>query len=238
MKTAFISGGSRGIGAQIVRTLSQKGWRVAFTYFKSEDAALALARETGALAIRADARDEGQVNAAVEQVLGAFRHVDAYVHNAGTAWTGLLQDMKTEEWDNLFALHVRSAFLHTRALLPGMISNQKGSIVFISSMWGQVGASMEAAYSACKAAQIGLMKALAKEAGPSGIRVNCVAPGVIDTDMMRAYSREDKQALMEETPLGRLGNVQDVAGAVSFLLSDEASFITGHTLSVNGGMVI
>ena len=116
MKTAFICGGSRGIGAQIVRLLSEKGWRVAFTYFASEESALALAARTGALAIRCDAREEAQVNAAVRQVQKAFRHVDAYVHNAGTAWTGLLQDMTTPEWDDLFALHVRSAFFHTRAL--------------------------------------------------------------------------------------------------------------------------
>lgn len=238
MKTVFITGGSRGIGAQLVRTLSRDGWQVAFTYLKSEQAAAALARETGAWAIACDEREEEQILACNESVLRRFRHVDAFIHNAGTAWSGLLQDMPTSAWDELFALHVRSAFLHARGLLPGMISRRKGSLVFITSMWGEVGASMESGYSACKAALTGLMKGLAKETGPSHVRVNCVSPGVIDTDMMKAYSPEDKQALMEETPLGRLGQPEDVAAAVRFLLSDEAAFITGHTLSVNGGMVI
>lgn len=238
MKTAFITGASRGIGAGIVRQLSTGGWRVAFTYLNSEEAAAALAGETGALAIRCDERDEQQVLAASETVLKTFRHLDAFIHNAGTAWTGLVQDMPTDAWDQLFAVHVKSAFLHTRAFLPAMISAQSGNIVLVSSMWGQVGASMEVGYSACKAAQIGMMKALAKEVGPSGIRVNCVAPGVIDTDMMGGYSPEDKQALREETPLYRLGTADDVARAVMFLLSEEASFITGQVLPVNGGMVI
>ncbi len=238
MKTAFITGASRGIGAGIVRQLSAGGWRVAFTYLNSEEAAAALAGETGALAIRCDERDEQQVLAASETVLKTFRHLDAFIHNAGTAWTGLVQDMPTDAWDQLFAVHVKSAFLHTRAFLPAMISAQSGNIVLVSSMWGQVGASMEVGYSACKAAQIGMMKALAKEVGPSGIRVNCVAPGVIDTDMMGGYSPEDKQALREETPLYRLGTADDVARAVMFLLSEEASFITGQVLPVNGGMVI
>ena len=238
MKTAFITGASRGIGAGIVRQLSAGGWRVAFTYLNSEEAAAALAGETGALAIRCDERDEQQVLAASETVLKTFRHLDAFIHNAGTAWTGLVQDMPTDAWDQLFAVHVKSAFLHTRAFLPAMISAQSGNIVLVSSMWGQVGASMEVGYSACKAAQIGMMKALAKEVGPSGIRVNCVAPGVIDTDMMGGYSPEDKQALREETPLYRLGTVEDVAHAVMFLFSEEASFITGQVLPVNGGMVI
>lgn len=238
MKTALITGGSRGIGAQIVRDLSKNGWQVAFTYLRSHEAAQSLVQETGALAIPCDARDEQQVTASTNQVFKAFRHVDALIHNAGEAWTGLLQDMTASQWDQLFSLHVKGAFLHTKALLPHMLSNHAGNILYITSMWGEVGASMEVGYSACKAALIGMMKGLAKEVGPSGIRVNCVSPGVIDTDMMNAYSLEDKQALMEETPLGRLGTTQDVACAVRFLLSEEASFITGQTLSVNGGMVI
>lgn len=238
MKTALVTGGSRGIGAQIVRKLSQMGWQVAFTYHKSEEAALTLSKETGAMPFRCDARDEGQITETTGQILHQFRHVDALVHNAGTAWTGLLQDMTTAQWDDLFSLHVKGAFLHTKALLPQMISMQKGSIIYITSMWGETGASMEVGYSACKAALTGMMKGLAKEVGPSGIRVNCVSPGVIETDMMAAYSEDDKQALIEETPLGRLGKADDVAAAVRFLLSDEAAFITGQTLSVNGGMVI
>ena len=238
MKTVLITGGSRGIGAQLVRTLCAAGWRVAFTYCRSEEKAQALAWETGALALLCDARDEQQITQATEKLLKEFRHVDALVHNAGTAWTGLLQDMTSSQWDDLFSLHVKGAFLHTKALLPGMISNQRGSIVFITSMWGETGGSMEVGYSACKAALTGMMKALAKEVGPSGIRVNCVSPGVIETDMMNAYSHEDKAALRDETPLGRLGKTEDVAAAVKFLLSDDASFITGQTLSVNGGMVI
>lgn len=238
MKTVLITGGSRGIGAQLVRTLSKEGWRVAFTYCRSEEKALALSRETGALALSCDARDEQQVGKATEKLLKEFRHVDALVHNAGTAWAGLLQDMTSAQWDDLFSLHVKGAFLHTKALLPEMISNQSGSIVYITSMWGETGGSMEVCYSACKAALTGMMKALAKEVGPSCIRVNCVSPGVIETDMMNAYSDEDKAALREETPLGRLGKTEDIAAAVKFLLSDEASFVTGQTLSVNGGMVI
>lgn len=238
MKTALITGGSRGIGAQIVRTLSAAGWRVAFTYCRSEEKALALSAETGALALKCDARNEQQVSDATAHLLKTFGHVDALVHNAGTAWSGLLQDMTCAQWDDLFSLHVKGAFLHTKALLSQMISRQAGSILFITSMWGEVGASMEVGYSACKAALTGMMKGLAKEVGPSGIRVNCVSPGVIDTDMMKGYSPEDKQALAEETPLGRLGKAEDVAQAVSFLLSDDAAFITGQTLSVNGGMVI
>lgn len=238
MKTAFITGASRGIGARIVRRLCADGWQVAFTYLNSEDAASALARETGAWALKCDERDEQQVLAVSEKVLNTFRHLDAFIHNAGTAWTGLLQDMPSDQWDQLFAVHVKSAFLHAKAFLPSMISARSGNIVLISSMWGQVGASMEVAYSACKAAQIGLMKALAKEVGPSAIRVNCVAPGVINTDMMKGYSDEDRQALREETPLYRLGTPEDIANAVMFLLSEESSFITGQVLPVNGGMVI
>ena len=238
MQTILITGGSRGIGAQMVRAFAQKGWRTAFTYLRSEESALSLSRETGALALRCDARSEEETAQMAKQVLESLGHLDALVCNAGIAHPGLLQDLTVEEWDDLFAVHVRGAFLATKAFLPGMISQKSGSILYISSMWGQVGASCEAAYSACKAALIGLTKALAKEEGPSGIRVNCVCPGVIGTDMLSDLSKETLEELREETPLQRLGTPGDIASAALFLCGPEASFITGQVLSVNGGFVI
>ncbi len=238
MKTVLITGGSRGIGEAMVRLYAEQGWRVAFTYLNSEEKALTLSWGTGALALRCDAKSEADTAAMAEQVLRKFGHLDALICNAGISYTGLLQDMTVSQWDELFAVHVRGAFLSTRAFLPGMISRQSGSILYVSSMWGQVGASCEAAYSACKAALIGLGKALAKEAGPSGVRVNCICPGVIQTDMVREYSREDLQVLADDTPLCRLGTPQDVARAAFFLSSEDASFITGQVLGVNGGFVI
>ena len=238
MQTVLITGGSRGIGEAMVRLFSEKGWRVAFTYLASEDKAMALSRETGALALRCDAGSEAETAAMAETVTARFSHLDALVCNAGTSYTGLLQDMTVAQWDHLFAVHVRGAFLATRAFLPGMISRQSGSILYLSSMWGQVGASCEAAYSACKASLIGLGKALAKEAGPSNVRVNVLCPGVIQTDMLREYSKEDLQSLSDDTPLCRLGTPEDVAKAAYFLSSPEASFITGQCLGVNGGFVI
>ena len=237
-QTVLITGGSRGIGAAMVRLFSEKGWRTAFTYLNSRDQALALEKETGALAVKCDAGGEEDTARMASEVLLAFRHVDALICNAGTSYTGLLQDMTAAEWDALFSVHVRGAFLATRAFLPGMISRKKGSIVYISSMWGQTGASCEAAYSACKAALIGMGKALAKEVGPSGVRVNCLCPGVIQTDMLREYDSEALEALRDETPLMRLGAPQDVARAAFFLCGEEASFITGQVLGVNGGFVI
>ena len=237
-QTVLITGGSRGIGAAMVRVFAEKGWRVAFTYKNSENRALALAKETGALAFSCDASSEQETNRMAGEVLRAFRHLDALICNAGTSYTGLLQDMTAAEWDGLFGVHVRGAFLTTRAFLPGMISQKSGSILYISSMWGQTGASCEAAYSACKAALIGLSKALAKEAGPSGVRVNCLCPGVIQTDMLREYDEDALNALKEETPLLRLGTPRDVAQAAFFLCGGESSFITGQALGVNGGFVI
>ncbi len=238
MQTVLITGGSRGIGAAMVRLFSEMGWRAAFTYLNSEEKALSLSRETGALALRCDAKSEADTAAMAAQALKQFGHLDALICNAGISYTGLLQDMTADQWDGLFAIHVRGAFLTTRAFLPGMISRQSGSILYISSMWGQVGASCEAAYSACKAALIGLGKAMAKEVGPSGVRVNCLCPGVIQTDMLREYSREDLQALADDTPLCRLGTPEDVARAAFFLSSKDASFITGQVLGVSGGMVV
>ena len=238
MNTVLITGGSRGIGEAMVRLYADQGWRVAFTYLSSDEKAQSLSRESGALALRCDAKSEAETSVMAEQVLRQFGHLDALICNAGISYTGLLQDMTVSQWDELFAVHVRGAFLATRAFLPGMISRQSGSILYVSSMWGQVGASCEAAYSACKAALIGLGKALAKEAGPSGVRVNCLCPGVIQTDMLRAFSQEELQILADDTPLCRLGTPLDVARAAFFLSSQSASFITGQVLGVNGGFVI
>ncbi len=238
MQTVLITGGSRGIGAGMVRLFSGKGWRVAFTFRQSEEKAVALSRETGALAIRCDAGSEEETLGMAKRVIDSFSHLDALICNAGTSYAGLLQKMSLSQWDELFNVHVKGAFLASRAFLPGMIARKSGSILFISSMWGQVGASCEAAYSACKASLIGLSKALAKEVGPSGIRVNCLCPGVIETDMLKDYSADDLAALKEETPLMRLGTPEDIARAAFFLSGSDASFITGQVLGVNGGFVI
>lgn len=239
MPNIVITGGSRGIGNSMVRLFARAGWGVLFTYLRSEGDALSLASETGAHALRCDARKEEDHLALAAEAARLFPGgVDALICNAGTAYTGLIQEMPVSAWDDLFAVHVRGAFLATRAFLPGMISRQKGSIVYISSMWGQAGGSCEAAYSACKAALIGLTKALAKEAGPSQVRVNCLCPGVIQTDMLKDYSPEDLRALAQDTPLQRLGTPEDIARAAYFLCGDGAAFITGQALGVNGGFVI
>ena len=183
-----------------------------------------------------DARSEENVSRLFEALKKRFHTLDVLVSNAGTSHVGLLEDMSLAQFDDLMSVHVRGAFLITRAFLP-MLRENGGSIIYISSMWGQVGGSCEAAYSASKAALIGLCKAMAKEVAPT-IRVNCVAPGVIDTDMMAAFSSEDKAALIDETPLQRLGTAEDVAQSVLFLCSPAASFITGQILSVSGGLII
>lgn len=238
MKTVLITGGSRGIGAAMVRLFAAEGYQTAFCYLHSEAAAQALSRETGALAVRCDVRREDEMQALFEGVLRRFHHLDAVIHNAGTAQSGLLQDMSAAQFDDLYQVHLRAAFFCAKYALPGMIARQSGSLLFLSSMWGQVGGACESAYSACKAGVLGLTRALAKEAGPSGVRVNALCPGVIDTDMMAAYSEADRAALAEETPLGRLGTPEDVARAALFLCSSDAAFITGQTLGVNGGRVV
>lgn len=236
--TVLITGGSRGIGAAMVRLFSQNGWRVAFTYLQNENSAQMISQETGALALRCDAASEAETEKMSNTVLRRFGHLNALICNAGISHVALLQDMTAEAWDRLFSVHVRGAFLATKAFLPAMISRKSGSILYMSSMWGQTGASCEVAYSACKAALIGLTKALAKEAGPSGIRVNCLCPGAVRTDMLNGYSQADLEELRNETPLLRLGSPEDIAQSAFFLCSEAASFITGQALGVNGGFVI
>lgn len=237
MKTILITGGARGIGAQLVRHFAAAGWRVMFCYCQSEEAARKLAAETGAIAVACDVRREADVRGLFREAARQFRHLDALICNAGAAWTGLMEEMPLSEYNRLEETNQRGAFLCMREALP-LLRESRGAALLISSMWGVTGASCEAAYSATKAALQCMARALAKEVGPSGVRVNCVAPGAVDTDMMACYTGEDKRALAEDTPLGRLCTAQDVAEAADFLLSERASFITGQTLVVDGGFTL
>ena len=242
-RAVLITGGSRGIGAACARRFAAAGDRVAINYHHAQAAAEALVEEIRAaggtaIAVQADVGDSEQVARMVDNVLDKFCQLDILVCNAGRSWVGLLGDMTVAEWRELFSVNLDSVFYCCKAVLPHMIHRKKGKIITVSSMWGQVGASCEAAYSASKAGVIGLTKALAKELGPSGIAVNCVAPGVIDTEMNKNLTDEDLDALREETPLERIGKAEDVAESVLFLASEGADFITGQVLCPNGGLII
>ncbi len=232
MATVLITGGSRGIGAATVEAFCKRGDRVYFLYEKNHGAACAVAEKTGAIPICCDVSDGQAVRAALQQL----PELDILVCNAGICHSGLIRDISEEQWDRLFAVNVKGIYHCVKEAMPLFLQKQSGCIITVSSMWGQVGAAYESAYAATKGAVIALTKSLAKELGPSGIRVNCVAPGVILTDMCSGYSQEDLRALAEETPLGRNGQPEDVAKAIAFLL--EAEFITGHVLNVDGGFVI
>lgn len=237
--TVLITGASRGIGAAAARLFAQKGWQVAANYCQSEKEARVLAAShPGILAVQADVADRGQVDRMTKEVLHQFGHIDVLINNAGIAQQKLFTDVTETEWERLFSVNVTGVFHCCQAVLPGMIRRQRGKILNLSSIWGMTGASCEVAYSAAKAAVIGLSKALAKEVGPSGITVNCVAPGVIDTQMNAALDDETRACLREETPLGVLGKPEDVANLLFFLASEQADFITGQVISPNGGFVI
>ena len=243
MSTVLITGASRGIGAQCALSFAKAGYDVALNYCRSEAKALALVKEIEALgvkafAVKADVADIAQVKGMFDAVRRELGTVDVLVNNAGIAHVGLLTDMTDDEWRRLIDTDLSGTFYCCREALSDMIRAHSGVIVNIASMWGEVGASCEAAYSAAKAGVIGLTKALAKEVGPSGVRVNAVSPGVVMTDMMAGFSEDDVAALKDETPLTSLGAPEDIADAVLFLASEKARFITGQVLSVNGGMVI
>ena len=240
LKTVFITGATRGIGRKCADIFWKKGYNVAITYEKSEDLACEMTKKYTSrfLAIKCDVADSSKVKAAFESVKVYFGGVDILINNAGISDQKMLCDVTEEEWDRMFAVNVKGMFNTAKMAMPHMINKSKGKIINISSIWGMVGASCEVAYSASKAAIIGFTKALAKELGPSGICVNCVAPGVIDTDMNRMHGDDVMNELKEETPLGKIGTTEDVARVVEFLASDEADFITGQVISPNGGFVI
>ena len=238
MKTVLITGGSRGIGSELVRHFARNGYSVAFTYKSSDERAKALACETGALAIKADSASADEVVAAVEQAKEALGGIGCLINNAAISSFSLFTDITLDEWNEMIAVNLTGAFLYSKYVIPDMLSRKAGRIINITSMWGLVGSSCEVHYSATKAALIGMTKALAKELGPSGITVNAVAPGLVNTEMNAALSDEDRAALVEETPLMRIGEPGDVAEAALFLAGEGASFITGEVLNVSGGYVI
>ena len=234
MRNIVITGGSRGIGAAAVRRFTAEGDRVYFLYATAQEAANALSRETGATAIQCDVSREEQVQAA----FSGIPKVDVLINNAGISEWNPINWTEPERFRRVMEVNVTGAYLCIRAALPGMLQEKKGVILNTASMWGLVGASCEAAYSASKAAVIGLSKALAKELGPSGIRVNAIAPGVIETDMLRHLRPEDLEQLRQDTPLETLGTPENIADAMWFLASEQAAFITGEVLNVSGGFVI
>ncbi len=234
MKTALVTGASRGIGEAIARELSKNGFKVYINYNNCPEKALALAEEIGCVALKADVSDLTQVQLMYDEI----GDINVLVCNAGISEYGLFSDTSPEKWRRVFAVNVEGVYNCVQCALPSMIKRKSGSIITLSSVWGIHGASCEAAYSASKSAVIGLSKSLAKELGPSGIRVNCIAPGVIETNMMSGFSDEDKERLCEETPLCRLGKPSDVAFLAAFLASDKSDFITGQVFGVDGGFAL
>ena len=239
-KTVLVTGGSRGIGAATVKKFAKDGWQVAFLYKEQDEAAAAVAEETGALPIKCDVTDREQLRQSIKaaRVYFGARSLDAVICNAGISISGLFTDLTDEDWELLMKTNLEGAMYTAKYALPEMISEGKGSIILVSSMWGETGGSYEVAYSATKAALVGFGKALAKEVGPSGVRINVVTPGVIDTDMCRGYDSQIIDGLIEEVPLGRIGMGEDIARAIAFLAGDESSYITGQILGVNGGFYI
>ena len=243
MKTVLITGASRGIGAAAARVFAENGYAVAVNYCQSHDAAERLSDEITAsggeaFTVQADISKADEVQRMVQTVYDRYGHIDVLIHNAGIAQQKLLTDTEPEEWHRMMGVHLDGAYHCCRAVVPDMVRQGYGSIITVSSIWGVTGASCEVPYSVAKAGLIGFSKALAKELGPSNIRVNCVAPGVIQTDMCASFDEETLRDLAAETPLGRLGTPEEVAETLVFLASDKASYITGQVLGVNGGFVI
>ncbi len=242
-RSVLITGASRGIGKAAAELFAQQGYRIILNYLNSEPSALKLAQDlmkqgVDVLPFRADVSNIEQVNRMVEAGEARFGNIDVLVSNAGRSQQKLFTEITPNEWRDMMSVTLDAAYYCCRAVLPGMIRHKSGKIVLISSIWGMVGASCEVHYSAAKAALIGMTKSLAKELGPSNIQVNCVAPGIIDTDMNAKLNQETRSFLIQDTPLGRIGTPHNVAEAILFLSSQKSDFITGQVLSPNGGFVI
>ena len=234
MKKVLITGGSRGIGAECVRSFAKAGYEVYFTYNNSEEMAHQVAEDTAATALKCDI---SSVNS-IKDVISKVGNIDILINNAGISQIKMFQDITENDWDNMFNINVRGMFLVTQGVIENMIHNKWGRIINISSMWGETGASCEVHYSASKAAVIGFTKALAKELGPSGITVNSISPGVIDTDMNSHLTQNELDELCDETPMGRIGEPNDVAKAALYLADEASGFITGADIPINGGIII
>lgn len=241
-KTAFVTGGAKGIGAAVVKKLCEDGFTVAVGYCKSEQRAQAFCSELAlsgydVFPVSCDVSDAVCVRAAVAYITERTGGISVLVNNSGVSLWGLFDTTTDAQWDEVIGINLRGTFNCCREVLPLMLKEKYGRIINISSVWGQTGASCEAVYSASKAGVIGLTKALAKEYALSGITVNCVSPGVIDTDMMKRFSEEEKSQICEEIPAGRMGTPEEAAFAVSFFADERASYVTGQILGVNGGSV-
>lgn len=237
MKTAFVTGGTRGIGLAITKSLSAQGYMVAAGYCRDDVMAMQMKNDCGAVPLKCDLSRPGSARVLAKRALEVLGHVDVLVNNAAVSYTELFQCMTEDRVNELYQVNLFGTTETTRTLLPDMLSRKSGCIINIASVWGEVGASCEVDYSATKGAVISFTKALAKEVGLSGIRVNCVSPGVINTDMNSHLSEEDMITLAGETPLGRIGKPEEVAAAVCWLASDAASFVTGQIFPINGGIV-
>jgi len=242
-RTAIVTGGSRGIGAAAALLLARNGWRVAVGCLHNLEKAQALcarleAEGLEAFPFRGDVASVSEMEAFARAVLDRWGQIDLLVNNAGIAQQKLFTDVTEEEWDRIFAVNAKGLYACCRAVVPHMVRRHAGNVINVSSIWGQVGASCEVPYSAAKAAVIGFTKALAKELGPSGIRVNCLSPGVIATEMNAALDPETLDALREETPLGAIGSPEDAARAILWLAGEDSAFVTGQVIGVNGGFVI
>lgn len=235
-KIILISGASRGIGRQIAIDLSQTGYTVIANYNKSEQSAKELQTKFNIDIFQADISKGTEIKQLTDYVLKKYGKIDVLINNAGISQTKLFTDITDEDWNKMINTNLYSAFKLTQKCLPNMIHNKSGSIINISSMWGQVGASCESLYSITKAGIDAMTKSLAKELGPSGIRVNSIAPGFIDTDMNKCYSKEDVQGIISETPLEKIGHPSDISKCIKWLIEDQ--FTTGQIISINGGLVI
>lgn len=234
----LVTGGTRGIGKAIVERFCLEGHSVAFIYKESTDAARELVKRTGSVAIKCDIQSPDETENAVSTALNTLGGIDVLINNAGISQFSLLSDLSNEDWRKMIDTNLSGAFYVTRSVIPHLVSKKNGRIIMIGSMWGKIGASCEAHYSASKAGLRGLTMSLAKELGPSGITVNCIEPGVIETEMNASLSGDSINALCEETPLGRMGKPSEVAALTAFLCSDEASFITGQCIGIDGGFAI